>query len=516
MTGPSDTTPVRLLIAAMGGEGGGVLAGWLTEAALDTGLWVQRTSVPGVAQRTGATTYYLEFLPRTGPQRPVMSLHPAPGRVDVLVATELLEAERMVRAGFVTPDRTTLIASTHRTFTVDEKSAMSDGRLDPEPMIATCRSFSKSDLIHDLSEVATRHSCHLNSVVMGLVAGAGVLPLSEESCRKAIQSGKRASDANLRGFEAGLALAQDRGAVPNLRGSKGAPPVVIARTPTPTLAASPETDFLPPEAAGFAAEGMRRLTDFQNADYANVYLDHLRRIATHPAATADMLSALARHMAVRMSYEDTHRVAQLKLRQARLSRVRAEAKARDGDIVDVAEYMKPGPEEIFGMLPKHLGARLTAFSERKGWSSKSIPMKVRTTRFSGFIRLRFLATARRWRHHSLRHSEEMAWLTTWLGHIELALDTAPEAAVQIVETAQLVRGYGNTYKRGLQNWRLIETEIIQPGLDGTLKPDMLADGVLQARLAAIKDPDGTALNKTISAFRAVAGSSAKPEVQLAQ
>ncbi|MEE4187589.1 MAG: DUF6537 domain-containing protein, partial [Roseobacter sp.] len=278
----------------------------------------------------------------------------------------------------------------------------------------------------------------------------------------------------------------------------------------------PETDFLPPEAAGFAAEGMRRLTDFEDADYANVYLGHLRRIARHPAATPHMLAALARHMAVRMSYEDTHRVAQLKLRQARLTRVRAEAKAREGDIVDVAEYMKPGPEEIFGMLPKELGARLTAMSERNGWSSKSFPMKVRTTRFSGFIRLRFLAAARRWRKHSLRHSQEMVWLKAWLGHIELALDTAPEAAIQIVETAQLVRGYGNTYKRGLQNWHSIEMEIIQPSLNGTLKHNMLADGVLQARLAALKDPDGTALNKTISAFRSVAGSSAKPEVRLTQ
>jgi indolepyruvate ferredoxin oxidoreductase beta subunit len=217
-----------------------------------------------------------------------------------------------------------------------------------------------------------------------------------------------------------------------------------------------------------------------------------------------------------MSYEDTHRVAQLKLRQARLSRVRAEAKARDGDIVDVAEYMKPGPEEIFGMLPKNLGAKLTAMSERNGWSSKSFPMKVRTTRFSGFIRLRFLAAARRWRKRSLRHSEEMAWLAAWLDHIERALDFAPDATIQIVNTAQLVRGYGSTYKRGLQNWRLIESDIILPGLDGTLQPDMLADGVLQARLAAVQNPDGMALNKTIAAFRAVAGSGATPGSQAAQ
>jgi indolepyruvate ferredoxin oxidoreductase beta subunit len=217
-----------------------------------------------------------------------------------------------------------------------------------------------------------------------------------------------------------------------------------------------------------------------------------------------MLAALARHMAVRMSYEDTHRVAELKLRQARLSRVHAEAKARPGDIVDVMEYMKPGPEEVFGMLPRKLGTRLVAMSQRRGWGNLSFPMKVRTTRFSGFIRLRFLATAKRWRPRSLRHAEEMEWLDGWLGHVERALELAPDAAIEIVETARLVRGYGSTFKRGLRNWRLIEAEMIAPCLNGSLPANMLAEGVFQARLAAVKDPESAALDKVVASFRDVA------------
>ncbi|MDU8944684.1 indolepyruvate oxidoreductase subunit beta family protein [Ovoidimarina sediminis] len=510
MTAATDTLPTRLLIAAMGGEGGGVLAGWLTEAALMSGLWVQRTSVPGVAQRTGATTYYLEFLPRTGDRRPVMGLHPTPGQVDVLVATELLEAMRMVQAGHVTPDRTRLFASTHRAFTVDEKSAMADGRLDPTPMIATCRAFAREATIRDLSEVARAAECHLNSVILGLLAGSGALPIPKDACRKAIEAGKRASEANRRGFEAGLALAAQEADVPDLRGRSNAPTALISAEarPEPILPASPETEFLPDEAAGLAAEALRRLTDYQDGDYAALYLSHLRRLAGHPAANPAFLAALARHMAVRMSYEDTHRVAELKLRQTRLSRVKAEAKARDGDIVDVAEYMKPGPEEIFGMLPEALGRKLIAISDRRGWGNKSFPMKVRTTRFSGFIRLKLLAAAKRWRLKSLRHSEEIDWLNRWLGHIGAALDTAPAAALEITETARLVRGYGSTYKRGLRNWRLIEAEVITPCLDGSFPADMLADAVLQARLAAVKDPDGDALDKVVAAFRKVAADKA--------
>lgn len=500
-----DIQPTRLLIAAMGGEGGGVLAGWLTDAALMAGLWVQRTSVPGVAQRTGATTYYLEFLPRTGDIRPVMGLHPTPGQVDVLVATELLETMRMVNAGYVTPDRTTLIASTHRAYTVDEKSVMDDGRLDPEPMVSASRSFAKTSMIQDISAVARDAECHLNSVVMGLIAGSKALPLTEDVCREAIQRGKRASEANLRGFEAGLALAKDATPIPDL--ISGRPGTAVA-SPAPVatrLAASEETSFLPGEAAGLAAEGMRRLTDYLSRAYAESYLSHLRRISQYTNATPELLAALARHMAVRMSYEDTHRVAELKLRQARLSRVRAEAKARDADIVDVSEYMKPGPEEIFGMLPRSLGTRLMRISERRGWETVSFPMKVRTTRFSGFIRLKTLAAMKRWRLKSLRHAEEMAWLDVWLSRIEEALDKAPEAAIEIVETARLVRGYGSTYKRGMRNWRLIEGEVIAPCLDGRYPVELLKDGALQARLAALKDPEGQALDRTVAAFRDVAG-----------
>ena len=503
MSAAVDIQPTRLLIAAMGGEGGGVLAGWITEAAIASGLWVQRTSVPGVAQRTGATTYYIEVMAKSGERKPVMALHPAPGRVDVLVATELLEAVRMVKAGFVTPDRTRLIASSHRTFTVDEKSAMEDGRLDPAPMIATCKRFAADAMVRDLAEVAKGVSAHLNAVVLGLIAGSGALPIPVEAYRAAIQSGKRASEANLRGFEAGLALVEEAKVVPDLTGRKAARAEPVSAAPA--LTATEETAFLPGEAAGLAAEGVRRLTDYQDAAYAGVYLDHLRRIADHESATPEMLAALARHMALRMSYEDTHRVAELKLKQVRLAKVRTEAKARPGDIVDVREYMKPGPEEVFGMLPKRLGERLIAMSQRNGWSKFSWPMKVRTTRFSGFIRLKALAYAKRWRLKSLRHHEEMTWLALWLSHVEKALDVAPKAAIEIVETARFVRGYGSTYKRGVRNWSLIEAEVIAPCLDGRLPVDQLADAVLQARLAAVKDPDSAALDQVVRAFRAVAG-----------
>ena len=130
--------PITILIAALGGEGGGVMADWLIDAAAQCDFPSQSTSIPGVAQRTGATTYYLEIFPATrrelGGKSPVFSLTPSPGNVDVMVASELIEAGRAMQNGYVSPERTVLIASTHRIYATIEKMQMGDGRFVPHAM----------------------------------------------------------------------------------------------------------------------------------------------------------------------------------------------------------------------------------------------------------------------------------------------------------------------------------------------------------------------------------------------
>ena len=205
---------------------------------------------------------------------------------------------------------------------------------------------------------------------------------------------------------------------------------------------------------------------------------------------------LARHLAVRMSVEDVIRVAQLKLRDARLARVTQEAQARAGDIVDITEYMKPGPEEVLGLLPPRLGRwALARVRHDRSW-----PLKVRTTRFSGFLRLKLLAGLKFWRPRTLRFAEEEAWIERWLGLVERTLAVDPAAAREVIATAALVRGYADTYKRGLANWSRIMEAVVEPGLSGALPRAQFADAVLQARLAAVKDPEGEALAKTIAAI----------------
>ena len=114
----------------------------------------------------------------------------------------------------------------------------------------------------------------------------------------------------------------------------------------------------------------------------------------------------------------------------------------------MTEYLKPGPEEILGLLPPRLGRwALARVRHDRAW-----PLKVRTTRLSGFLRLKALAGLRRWRPRTLRFAEEEAWVERWLGLVERTLAVDPAAAREVVATAALVSGYADTYKRGLANW----------------------------------------------------------------
>jgi indolepyruvate ferredoxin oxidoreductase beta subunit len=481
--------PTRILIAALGGEGGGVLVDWITRAAIEAGLHASRTSIPGVAQRTGATTYYVEVMPaEPGDPPPVLGLNAAPGRVDVFLATELLEAARRAEAGFVTRDRTLALVARRRAYTVAEKSEGGDGRLDEAALEAAIRATAREARVEDYEAMSRASGGALNAVMLGALAASGTLPIPPDAFRAAIRASGKAAESNLRGFEAGFA----------------GPPA-----PSPAFGGGglgwglvDDLAFLPEEARPLAAEGVKRLTDFQDAALAAEYLAKLRRVTAMPGTDGPLLAALARHLALRMSSEDVIRVAQLKLRDARRPRLAAEAKARPGDIVHVVEFMKPGPAEILSLLPPALARRGLAFCAARGWMERSFPLNVSPTRPFGFLRLRLLAGLRWWRPRTLKQAEEHAWIARWLSLVERALPLGPAVAREVAETARLVKGYAATDARGRRNWNRIAAEVVEPGLAGALPPDLLEDAILQARLAAQKDPEGEALDRTLAAIAA--------------
>ena len=142
-----DKKSISILIAALGGEGGGTLTDWIAEAARLSGMRVQCTSIPGVAQRTGATTYYIELADKDSTQ--ALALTPMPGMVDLVIASELIEAARVLQSGYITPNRTTLITSEHRVFATSEKSHIGDGRYDVSRAADAVRAKEQIALLAD-------------------------------------------------------------------------------------------------------------------------------------------------------------------------------------------------------------------------------------------------------------------------------------------------------------------------------------------------------------------------------
>ncbi|HMK78507.1 MAG TPA: indolepyruvate oxidoreductase subunit beta family protein, partial [Xanthobacteraceae bacterium] len=285
--------PLSLLIAALGGEGGGVLTDWIVAAAQACDLPVQSTSIPGVAQRTGATTYYIEVYPVSHAQlagkRPVLALSPGVGDVDMVVASELLEAGRQIAAGFVTAERTLLIASVSRVYLTTEKMQMGDGRYDSQRLIDAAVANSRAAVLFDMEAAARSAGTIVNSVMLGAIAASGRLPIPVEAFEAAIRQDGKAVESNLRGFAAGLAVVRDK-ALPATR-----QPGKRAANPT-RAALEAEAAALPEAARATAIEGVRRLAAYQDLDYARLYLDRLK-----PFGEPKLLAEIARHLAVRMS-----------------------------------------------------------------------------------------------------------------------------------------------------------------------------------------------------------------------
>jgi indolepyruvate ferredoxin oxidoreductase beta subunit len=501
MSAPLVTRPITILIAALGGEGGGVLTDWIVNAAADLGFPVQSTSIPGVAQRTGATTYYIEIVPMTwrelGDRRPVLALTPGIGDIDIVLATELLEAGRVVASGFATAERTLMIASTSRFYVMNEKIAMADGRYDQERLLSAIKAQTREALLADLDAVAKESGAMLNAVMLGTLAGCGRLPIPVEAFQAAIRADGKAVDSNLAGFRAGLsaALAQSKSRLAHAakRRRRGAAELDALEQ---VVAA------MPAAARDVMIEGVRRLAAYQDLDYARLYLDRLTRIREADlgcGGAGRLLRETARHLAVRMSYEDVIRVAQAKIDPARIARIADELKLAPGQPYALYEFLKPGIEELCQVLPPRLARRVLALAERRGWLTKfHLGMEIQSTSISGYLRFWALAKLRPWRRKTYRYVEEQAAMEAWLDLILEAAHLSPAVAIEVAECARLIKGYGDTHKRGSDNFRTIEERVIRPTLAGAIPLQQAADAIASARTAALVDPEGESLARCLT------------------
>jgi indolepyruvate ferredoxin oxidoreductase, beta subunit len=505
--------PISLCIAALGGQGGGVLAQWLIEIAEAEGYLAQSTSVPGVAQRTGATIYYLEFFPQVDAERagrePIMALMPVAGDVDCVVASELLEAGRAIQRGLVERGRTTLIASSHRSYSIAEKSAMGQGAADAAELIELARSQAKRLILFDMNAVAEEHHSVISSVLLGAICGSGVLPFGRRAFEAAIGKSGISVATNLAAFADACERAE-RGDSATAAGAAAASRAadVPARARSPSL--QPLLDRvrgLPAAAQPLALEGVRRAIDYQDPAYARLYLDRLERIGalderSRPpregtgGGECALTAAVARGLALWMTFEDTIRVADLKTRAARFARVREEIRAAPKQLFGITEFMKPRVAEIAGTLPAGMGAWVLASPRLSRWLGRVTGGKrIRTSAVGGFLLLYALAGLKRWRRGTLRYLEEDARIEDWLGRIERLAAAHYDLAVELARAQRLIKGYGETHERG---WKSFSTLVARLE-DLTARPDG-ASTLARLQEAALADEEGSALARELAAL----------------
>lgn len=455
---------ITIAILAMGGEGGGVLADWIVDLGEHAGYRAQTTSVPGVAQRTGSTIYYIELFPeaavRAAGKEPVLALMPVPGEVDIVLASELMEAGRAVQRGLVTPDRTTLVASTNRVYSMTEKTAVADGRVDSAKAVEAGRAAARTFVHADFSQIAEDARSVISASLFGALAATKALPFARGDFEEAIRRGDVGVETSLAAFDAGFRAANDLGtsAAQSHAATNGARAAVGTRLKA--LAQRVESEF-PAAASEILFPSIARMADYQDEAYATEYLNRLDAIRDADSKVGDgkfaLLRETARYLALWMSYEDAPRVADLKIRRDRFARVKRDARMNATQILEIHEFLHPRVQEIADMLPADIGRWLldTDWARRELEQATRGGKIVETTSVRGYLQLYLIAGMRRWRRKSFRFQKEQKNIDRWLALLrELAAEDYP-LAVEAAELPRMVKGYGDTHANGERNYETL-------------------------------------------------------------
>ena len=503
---PKAPRAITIAVLAMGGEGGGVLADWIVDLAEHSGYRAQTTSVPGVAQRTGSTIYYIELFPeaavRAAGKEPVLALMPVPGEVDIVLASELMEAGRAVQRGLVTPDRTTLVASTNRVYSMTEKTAIADGRVDSAKVLDASRAAAKVFIQGDFARIAEDTRSVISASLLGGLAGTGSLPFQRSEFEDAIRRGGVGVATSLAAFDAGFRVAAHANGAANVAGAKSQTQrngagVGVRLQP---LATRIETQF-PKPTFEILFPAIARLADFQDEAYVDEYLSRLESIRDADSKFGNgnfaLLRETARYLALWMTYEDAPRVADLKIRRARFERVRRDARVDVSQILEIHEFLHPRVQEIADMLPARLGRFLlhTDWARRVMERFTGHGKIVATTSVRGFLQLYLIAAMRPWRRKSLRFQKEQTSIHRWLEFVRTLASQDYALALEVAECPRIVKGYGDTHANGERNYETVIGAL--PLL--RQKPDAAAS-LRKLRDAALADDTGQKLADTLQKF----------------
>jgi indolepyruvate ferredoxin oxidoreductase, beta subunit len=333
---------------------------------------------------------------------------------------------------------------------------MNDGRFDTDTIRSLAKTLARKAVLMDMEALTLEHNTVVSAVMFGALSGAGVLPWSVELCESVIRGSGKGVNASLAGFHAARLLPHD---------------VPVAK--------------LDPAMAQIVRLGKERCRDYQDEAYAQLYLQRVSH-----ANQGKTWSEAARHLALWMCYEDVIRVADLKTRRARFARVRAEAKANPNDVVRITEHFKPGVEEVASILPLSLGRKLLAWAAKNSKEQWYVGLHIRSTSLWGYLLLQFLARLRPWRRSSMRFAQEDHAITAWWAAMQQLAPRNAAFGLALAGLPQVLKGYGDTLKKGRANYERIWNECVAPALAAAGDLGAATEQLNQAIKAALADPDG--------------------------
>ena len=473
---------ISILITALGGEGGGTLMTWILDCARKHDLFVQGTSVPGVAQRTGSTSYYIEICESNYEvgKEPVLSMYPIAGMVDLVVSSELLETARVMERGFVHPDRTTLVSSNSRKLTNTEKSDLYDGMFASNKIIETGTKMSKNSIFLDLQNIAEKASTIISSPMFGAIAATKILPWEKEISESVFDANEFGKNS-LEGFRLAFDKISNKNVILENKG--------IDKESNKADKISISID-VPESLKKIIYLSMERCKEYQNMEYANLFLNRIceliNKIDQKNKNSLSIIENSARRLCLWMVYEDISRVAQLKISKNRVEKIKKEVNLKNDQLLIVKDYFKPGVDEIIAIMPNRLGKWLSNNKKLfKLFPFVGKGIKINVLSISGYILMRILSSIRKIRPYSYRYIQESKEIDLWLEAMKYSLEKSTKFADQLSNLPHLLKGYGDTWIRGKEKYSKVFNTLVSP---------LISKNILEQDVENLKEAISIAMN----------------------
>ncbi|MGQ0794462.1 MAG: indolepyruvate oxidoreductase subunit beta family protein [Deltaproteobacteria bacterium] len=479
---------IKIIIPAVGGQGGGILAEWLIQAFILEGFPAQGVGLPGLAQRGGSTLSYIEAYPEaSGGAGILFSQHPTPGEIDVILCQEFLELGRALEQGFGS-DKTVIVSSTHRIYSTREKLPLGNGVYSSRSLEEFARAFSSRFIGFDALDAAKKAGLGelgVNSILLGALGASGAIPLGRGALTRAIEGTGIAVQSNLKGFGIGWEIGQSALAQTAPSSSSSSPSSsrrdwrVSAAQRADTLSPRARESYLPlvsqidnypAELGEVLAEALDRLVDFQGAPYAEGFFSRVSDVLALDDGRGGfrLTEIFAKNLALWMSYEDAIRVAELKTKPQRFERIREQARISNNQILRVTDYLKPDAEEIWGLLPDALVRAMMKLGESGLFKSLRRRDKLAfeqtpvTSSLFGYLRLRAVARLKFMRPYSYRFRREREAMDGYKSAVEGFARIDYELGCLAARSGEIVKGYGDVRRRTLGVFSRFLNNVLSP------------------------------------------------------